>query len=74
MLKGKTQHEDHKGHKGVLAPGDVQWMQAGKGIVHSEMPLHDESGQDPIGLQLWVDLPKVCALVLSDWVQNTCAD
>lgn len=52
------QHEDHKGHCGVLRPGDMQWMQAAKGIVHSEMPLHDGPDDvDPVGLQLWVDLP-----------------
>merc|ERR1712072_681231 len=58
MLSGAFRHEDHKGHKGTLNPGDVQWMQAGKGIVHSEMPLHEEGKGDPTGMQLWVDLPR----------------
>jgi redox-sensitive bicupin YhaK (pirin superfamily) len=35
MKKGKVYHEDFKGHKGIIGPGDVQWMSAGKGIVHS---------------------------------------
>ena len=35
ILSGKIYHEDSKGHKGVIGPGDVQWMTAGKGIVHS---------------------------------------
>ena len=57
MLKGEVQHEDFKGHKGIIAPGDVQWMQAAKGIVHSEMPIHGDGRPDPVGLQLWLDLP-----------------
>ena len=38
MLKNKMSHEDFKGHRGDLGPGDVQWMTAGRGIVHAEMP------------------------------------
>ena len=38
LLKGSFYHEDSKGHRGKLSQGDVQWMTAGKGIVHSEMP------------------------------------
>ncbi len=38
LLSGEIYHEDFKGHKGKLGPGDVQWMTAGKGIMHSEMP------------------------------------
>lgn len=53
VLKGKTKHEDFCGHKGVLGPGDVQWMTAGRGIVHSEMP----AGTGEVhALQLWVNL------------------
>ncbi len=56
LLDGSITHEDNKGHKGVIAAGDVQWMTAGRGIIHSEMPsangrLH--------GLQLWLNLPAV---------------
>jgi redox-sensitive bicupin YhaK (pirin superfamily) len=55
MIEGSIQHEDHKGNKGILSAGDVQFMCAGKGIVHSEMPLSN----NPInGMQLWVNLPK----------------
>ncbi|KAN0063266.1 RNA pol II transcription cofactor [Thecaphora frezii] len=61
LLEGKVQHEDFAGHAGTISPGDVQWMNAGKGIMHAEMPVHrDAEGNkldDPIGLQLWVDLP-----------------
>ena len=38
LISGQILHEDFKGHKGALGPGDIQWMTAGKGIVHSEMP------------------------------------
>jgi hypothetical protein len=52
MLKGTFVHQDFTGHKGTINPGDVQWMTAGKGIVHSEIPASD----DAHGLQLWVNL------------------
>lgn len=58
--KGYFQHEDFCGHKGTIGPGDLQWMTAGKGIVHSEMPLGDEISH---GLQLWINLSakdKMC--------------
>lgn len=55
LLDGSITHEDNKGHKGVIGAGDVQWMTAGKGIVHSEMP-SSESGRLN-GLQLWLNLP-----------------
>ncbi|KAI1306095.1 hypothetical protein EDD11_004862 [Mortierella claussenii] len=69
MLRGHFQHEDFAGHKGKIGPGDVQWMTAGRGIVHAEMPLFpgDDDGEmedggqqggDIWGLQLWVNLPK----------------
>lgn len=62
VLQGQSQHEDFAGHAGTIGPGDVQWMNAGHGIMHAEMPVHrDQQGNklpDPIGLQLWVDLPK----------------
>ncbi|EWS76231.1 kinesin motor domain protein (macronuclear) [Tetrahymena thermophila SB210] len=54
MLSGQMHHEDFRGNKGILEKGDVQWMTAGKGIVHSEMPgSYDE---DSIGFQLWINL------------------
>ena len=61
LLDGYITHEDNKGHKGTIGPGDVQWMTAGKGIVHSEMPAVD-SGRLR-GMQLWLNLPaaeKMC--------------
>ncbi|MBJ63891.1 MAG: pirin [Euryarchaeota archaeon] len=59
MLAGEMQHEDSVGSKGVITPGDVQWMTAGKGIIHSEMPtkkMMDEGGLMH-GFQIWVNLP-----------------
>ena len=55
LLNGKFVHEDFCGHKGVIESGDLQWMTAGRGIVHSEMPIGKESGH---GLQLWINLAK----------------
>lgn len=53
MLEGAFRHEDNKGHAGTIGVGDLQWMTAGRGIVHSEMPATD--GRN-VGLQLWVNL------------------
>jgi len=55
MLKGVMQHKDHKGNSGTLNPGSVQWMTAGKGIIHSEMPQQKEGLMH--GYQMWVNLP-----------------
>ena len=55
MLEGHMLHEDHLGHRGHLRSGGVQWMTAGRGIIHSEMP-QQESGLLR-GFQLWVNLP-----------------
>jgi redox-sensitive bicupin YhaK (pirin superfamily) len=55
MLDGRMRHKDNHGHEGVLVPGSVQWMTAGRGIVHSEMP-EQEHGRMR-GFQLWLNLP-----------------
>ena len=55
MLDGRMRHRDNKGHEGLLVPGGVQWMTAGSGLVHSEMP-EQEAGRMR-GFQLWVNLP-----------------
>ncbi|KAG0261887.1 hypothetical protein DFQ27_002715, partial [Actinomortierella ambigua] len=49
-------HEDFAGHKGTIGPGDLQWMTAGRGIVHSEMPV--KADKPAHGLQLWINLPR----------------
>ena len=56
MLAGHMQHGDNKGNRGDLEPGSVQWMTAGRGILHSEMP-QQENGL-MWGFQLWVNLPS----------------
>jgi len=55
LLAGRMRHKDNAGNEGVIEPGGVQWMTAGKGIVHSEMP-EQENGL-LMGFQLWVNLP-----------------
>ncbi|MEN2975784.1 pirin family protein [Tistrella bauzanensis] len=55
MLAGRMRHADNAGHAGVLVPGGVQWMSAGRGIVHEEMPEQTEGLMR--GFQLWVNLP-----------------
>ena len=55
MLAGAMKHGDNKGNTGLLGPGSVQWMTAGRGIVHSEMPQQEDGLM--WGFQLWVNLP-----------------
>jgi hypothetical protein len=55
MLNGRMRHRDNKGNEGLLQSGSVQWMTAGRGIVHSEMPEQDHGLMR--GFQLWVNLP-----------------
>jgi hypothetical protein len=55
MLDGRMRHEDDQGNTGDLGPGDVQWMTAARGIVHSEMPQQSEGRMR--GFQLWLNLP-----------------
>jgi len=56
ILQGKVEHGDSLGNKGVIDAGDVQWMTAGSGIIHQEMPKGDASGRME-GFQLWANLP-----------------
>lgn len=58
VLKGNVDHEDFTGSKGTIGPGDLQFMTAGKGIVHAEMPRLGDNGEKPEIMQLWVDLPQ----------------
>jgi redox-sensitive bicupin YhaK (pirin superfamily) len=55
LLDGRMRHRDNAGHEGVIEPGGIQWMTAGKGIVHSEMPEQENGLLE--GFQLWVNLP-----------------
>lgn len=61
MLEGSMKHRDHLGNEGLLSSGGVQWMTAGRGVLHSEMPQQDQGRLH--GFQLWVNLPaaeKMC--------------
>ncbi len=60
LLEGEMQHKDSAGHQGMLKPGDVQWMTAGSGIIHSEMPSRAmlDKGGPMHGFQIWINLPS----------------
>ncbi|MDI9331761.1 MAG: pirin family protein [Alphaproteobacteria bacterium] len=61
MLQGRMRHRDSRGNEGLLKNGDVQWMTAGRGLIHSEMPEQEEGVME--GFQLWLNLPshlKMC--------------
>ncbi|WP_431260468.1 pirin family protein [Roseateles chitinivorans] len=55
MLEGQMRHRDSAGHEGLLGPGGVQWMTAGRGVIHSELPEQQEGRME--GFQLWLNLP-----------------
>jgi redox-sensitive bicupin YhaK (pirin superfamily) len=61
MLSGEMEHKDSAGHAGKLTSGDVQWMTAGAGVIHAEMPSEEflRTGGRMHGFQLWVNLPRV---------------
>ncbi len=58
VLRGEVEHRDSLGNRGVISPGDVQWMTGGSGIIHQEMPRGDANGA-MYGFQLWANLPAV---------------
>jgi redox-sensitive bicupin YhaK (pirin superfamily) len=57
VLAGTVEHADSLGNRGAIAPGEIQWMTAGRGIIHQEMPKGDEAGRMH-GFQLWANLPS----------------
>lgn len=61
MLEGSMEHKDNKGNSGLLTSGSVQWMTAGRGIIHSEMPKQENGVM--WGFQLWVNLPAKMKMV-----------
>src|SRR6476659_2658742 len=65
LLSGEMEHKDSSGHAGRLSSGDVQWMTAGAGVVHAEMPSAEfmRTGGVMHGFQLWVNLPKLAKMV-----------
>ena len=69
MLEGRFEHKDSQGNSGKLGPGDVQWMTAGSGLVHSEMPEKEfaKSGGRLHGFQLWINLRKTDKWIKPDY-------
>ncbi|WP_445361152.1 pirin family protein [Microbulbifer sp. EKSA005] len=65
MINGKIRHKDNMGNEGVIEPNGVQWMTAGKGVIHSEMP--EQKDGLLRGLQLWVNLPKDKKMIDPDY-------
>lgn len=65
VLEGAMEHQDSHGHRGTIRSGDVQWMTAGAGVIHSEMPSRElmENGGRMHGFQIWVNLPKAHKLI-----------
>mmetsp|Transcript_7028 Transcript_7028/g.20566 ORF Transcript_7028/g.20566 Transcript_7028/m.20566 type:complete len:360 (-) Transcript_7028:330-1409(-) len=73
MLSGKMEHRDHVGNHGVIGPGGVQWMTAGRGIIHSEMPVQTD---DKLlhGFQLWINLPASKKMMKPQYQDYQAAD
>jgi redox-sensitive bicupin YhaK (pirin superfamily) len=71
MMDGAFEHEDNHGHKGVIREGDIQWMIAGRGIIHSEMPVGDGVNH---GLQLWVNLPAAHKMQPAQYREHTSSE
>jgi len=65
MLDGHMRHEDHLGNRGELKSGGVQWMSAGRGIIHSEMPQQERGRMR--GFQLWINLPAAQKMKAPDY-------
>ena len=75
MKAGRMRHRDHMGNEGVIESGDVQWMTAGKGVLHSEMP--EQSNGLLHGFQIWLNLPaseKMKSPAYRDIPSNTIAE
>jgi redox-sensitive bicupin YhaK (pirin superfamily) len=70
VLEGGLHHRDHTGANGVLRPGDVQWMTAGRGVLHSEMPHGSERAHT---LQLWLNLPAAAKMLPARYVDQPLA-
>lgn len=65
MKEGRMRHRDSRGNEGVVAPGGIQWMTTGRGLIHSEMPEQSEGKMS--GFQLWVNLPAEKKMIEPDW-------
>ncbi len=73
MLKGEVEHSDSLGNTGIIRGGEVQWMTAGSGIIHQEMPKGDSQGS-MYGFQLWANLPAAKKMTVPKYRDVTSAD
>jgi redox-sensitive bicupin YhaK (pirin superfamily) len=73
VLAGNVEHGDSMGNRGVIGPGDIQWMTAGRGIIHQEMPKGDSIGQMH-GFQLWANLPSSLKMTAPRYQEVKSAD
>jgi len=71
MLQGRMRHRDSAGNVGLLVPGSVQWMTAGRGVIHSEMPEQEDGAME--GFQLWLNLPSHSKM-RDPWYRDIAAD
>ena len=71
VLEGALEHRDHTGAHGILRAGDVQWMTAGHGVLHSEMPHGNETAHT---LQLWLNLPRTMKMIPARYQDQRLAD
>ena len=71
VLEGALEHRDHTGAHGILRAGDVQWMTAGHGVLHSEMPHGNETAHT---LQLWLNLPRKLKMIPARYQDQRLAD
>jgi redox-sensitive bicupin YhaK (pirin superfamily) len=71
VLEGALEHRDHTGAHGILKAGDVQWMTAGHGVLHSEMPYGSETAHT---LQLWLNLPRSMKMIPARYQDQRLAD
>jgi quercetin 2,3-dioxygenase len=71
ILEGALEHRDHTGAHGILKAGDVQWMTAGHGVLHSEMPYGNETAHT---LQLWLNLPRKLKMIPARYQDQRLAD
>src|SRR6187397_3458289 len=73
VLAGSVEHGDSMGNRGTITPGDVQWMTAGRGIIHQEMPKGDATGRMH-GFQLWANLPSALKMTPPRYQEVKAAD
>lgn len=71
MLQGRMRHRDSAGNVGLLVPGSVQWMTAGRGVIHSEMPEQEDGAME--GFQLWLNLPGKSKM-MAPWYRDIASD